>query len=145
MQWAGLSDDLLSSVYETTYNQASEHTGDLPTNEHLHDNNPCNVEDVAESSVVQSVEESCRSEGFSKDNLSLEKGALEDESGDVELGNFLFEDASTNEVIPSEVVKLQKKEKLKELSSGKNLEKLEGIWKKVGFHCNVFFWWYMHY
>lgn len=117
-------------MYETTYNQESERTGDLPTYEHLHDNNPCNAEDVVESSVVQSVDESCRSKGFSEDSLSHHKGALEDESGDVELGNFLFEDASPNEVIPSEVVKLQKKEKLKELRSGKNLEKLEGIWKK---------------
>ncbi|XP_074328241.1 DExH-box ATP-dependent RNA helicase DExH7, chloroplastic isoform X2 [Apium graveolens] len=126
----GLSDDLLSSVYETTYHQESEHTSDLPTYEHLHDNNPCNAEDVAESSAVQSVDKSNISKVFSEDSLSHGKGALEDESGDVELGNFLFEDASSNDVIPSEVVKLQKKEKLKELSSGKNLEKLEGIWKK---------------
>lgn len=139
MQWAGLSDDLLSTVYETTYNQEFEHTSDLPTYEHLHDNNPCNAEDLAESSAVQSVDKSFRSKGFSEDSLSHDKGALEDESGDVELGNFLFEDALPNEVIPSEVVKLQKKEKLKELSSGKNLEKLEGIWKKVGYVCYVFF------
>lgn len=126
-------------MYETTYNQEAEHTKDLPNYEHLHVNNPCNAEDVAESSAVQSVDKSNRSKGFTEDSFSHDKGALEDESGDVELGNFLFEDASPNDVVPSEVVKLQKKEKLKELSSGKNLEKLEGIWKKVGFVCNVFF------
>lgn len=139
MQCTGLSDDLLSSVYETTNNEVSELTGDLQSHEHLHSNNPCDTEDVVELRVVQSVDQSCSPKGLSEDSLSHDKGALEDESGDVELGNFLFEDSSPNEVIPSEVVKLQKKERIRELSSGKNLEKLEGIWKKVVLVCDVLF------
>ena len=138
MQWAGLSDDLLSSVYETTYNHGSEQTSDLPPCEHLNDNNPSNAEDVVESKV-ENVDESCSPKDISEESVSTDKGAVEDESGDIELGNLLFEDSLPNEVIPSEVMKLQKKEKIRELSSGKNLEKLEGIWKKVVFVCNVFF------
>ncbi|XP_017226495.1 DExH-box ATP-dependent RNA helicase DExH7, chloroplastic isoform X2 [Daucus carota subsp. sativus] len=125
----GLSDDLLSSVYETTYNHGSEQTSDLPPCEHLNDNNPSNAEDVVESKV-ENVDESCSPKDISEESVSTDKGAVEDESGDIELGNLLFEDSLPNEVIPSEVMKLQKKEKIRELSSGKNLEKLEGIWKK---------------
>ncbi|KAJ9158973.1 hypothetical protein P3X46_024509 [Hevea brasiliensis] len=55
---------------------------------------------------------------------------IEDEAGDMELGDFFFEDAASNESLPPEVLELQKKEKMRELSSGKNLEKLDGIWKK---------------
>ncbi|KAF2319938.1 hypothetical protein GH714_020738 [Hevea brasiliensis] len=55
---------------------------------------------------------------------------IEDEAGDMELGDFFFEDAASNEALPPEVLELQKKEKMRELSSGKNLEKLDGIWKK---------------
>lgn len=59
-----------------------------------------------------------------------ERLAAQEESVDVELSSF-FEDAPSSEVLPPEVLKLQNKEKMKELSSGKNLEKLEGIWRKV--------------
>ncbi|EXB29033.1 ATP-dependent RNA helicase DHX29 [Morus notabilis] len=53
----------------------------------------------------------------------------EEESGDVELGNFFSEDGPLDESLSTEVYKLQKKEKMKEMSE-KNLEKLGGIWKK---------------
>lgn len=56
--------------------------------------------------------------------------ALEGESEDVELGNFLFEDAPAGDVFPAEVLDLQKKERLRELYCEKTFEKLEGIWKK---------------
>ncbi|XP_051147051.1 DExH-box ATP-dependent RNA helicase DExH7, chloroplastic isoform X2 [Andrographis paniculata] len=55
--------------------------------------------------------------------------ALETESGDVELGGFFLEEGGSDE-IPAEILELQKKEKMKELCSEKNLEKMEGIWKK---------------
>ncbi|XP_050211111.1 DExH-box ATP-dependent RNA helicase DExH7, chloroplastic isoform X2 [Mercurialis annua] len=58
------------------------------------------------------------------------KTILEDEAGDVELGDFFLEDAVSNEALSSGVLELQKKEKLREFSSEKNLEKLDGIWKK---------------
>ncbi|XP_059313551.1 DExH-box ATP-dependent RNA helicase DExH7, chloroplastic isoform X2 [Lycium ferocissimum] len=48
---------------------------------------------------------------------------------DVELGDFLFEEDSSADV-SSTILELQKKEKMRELCSQKNLEKLEGIWKK---------------
>lgn len=51
-------------------------------------------------------------------------------TGDVELGNFFSEDGPLDENLSSEVYKLQKKEKMREMSE-KNLEKLSGIWKKV--------------
>ncbi|XP_027113217.2 DExH-box ATP-dependent RNA helicase DExH7, chloroplastic-like isoform X1 [Coffea arabica] len=73
-------------------------------------------------------------EFFSEGNLSScpvkDEDALEGESEDVELGNFLFEDAPAGDVFPDEVVDLQKKERLRELYSEKTFEKLEGIWKK---------------
>lgn len=81
------------------------------------------------------------SQEYPTNNISLVMGiptqdeaASERESGEVELGNFFLEDDASEEVLLTEVSKLQKKEKLKELCSGKNLEKMEGIWKKVICH-----------
>lgn len=54
-----------------------------------------------------------------------------EELEDVEIGNFFLEDVETNSDVARELLKLEKKEKMRELSSGKNLEKLDGIWKKV--------------
>ena len=54
-----------------------------------------------------------------------------EELEDVEIGNFFVEDVETNSDVAQELLELKKKEKLRELSSGKNLEKLDGIWKKV--------------
>ncbi|XWS55304.1 hypothetical protein CRYUN_Cryun10bG0163800 [Craigia yunnanensis] len=59
-----------------------------------------------------------------------EKGVSENMSEDVEIGDFFLEDSSINDALLPEVLKLQKKEKMKELYSEKNLEKLDGIWKK---------------
>lgn len=61
---------------------------------------------------------------------SKEKNDLE-ELGDVEIGNFFLEDVETNSDVAQELLRLKKKERMRELSSGKNLEKLDGIWKKV--------------
>ena len=60
-----------------------------------------------------------------------EKPAAEEESDDVELGGFFSEDVTSNDVLPPEVLKLQKQEKMRKLYNEKNLEKLDGIWKKV--------------
>ncbi|KAK5841973.1 DExH-box ATP-dependent RNA helicase DExH7, chloroplastic [Gossypium arboreum] len=59
-----------------------------------------------------------------------EKGHSENMSEDLEIGDFFLEDSSINDALASEVLKLQKQEKMKELYSEKNLEKLDGIWKK---------------
>lgn len=89
----------------------------------------------SESTFDGSIKECFSSTELSMNSVSSsvpleERIAAQEDSGDVELSNF-FEDAPSSEVLPHEVLKLQNKEKMKELSSGKNLEKLEGIWKKV--------------
>lgn len=133
MSALGLSDELLLSVNESTYNHASDETCDSMPYKYPHNDTLCKVEGGMESKVDQSVTESSSkelSEDIPSSILSNDSIAQEEESGDVELGNFLFEDSSSSEVLPPEVVKLQKKERISELSFGKNLEKLEGIWKK---------------
>ncbi|KAJ4833074.1 hypothetical protein Tsubulata_001048 [Turnera subulata] len=59
-----------------------------------------------------------------------QKISQEDDEADVEVGDFFSENAESTEVLHPHLLELQKKEKLRELCSGKNLEKLEGIWKK---------------
>lgn len=63
--------------------------------------------------------------------VSVQEKAEDNESGDVELGGFFSEDAPSSESLPTEIMKLQKKEKMRTLCSDKNIEKLDGIWKKV--------------
>uniref|UniRef100_A0A2C9V5D8 RNA helicase n=1 Tax=Manihot esculenta TaxID=3983 RepID=A0A2C9V5D8_MANES len=86
---------------------------------------PVNVLDMENSSSKEFPE---------KPVLSCESAqgtiVIVDDARDVELGGLFFEDAASNEALPPEVLELQKKEKMRELSSGKNLEKLDGIWKK---------------
>ena len=100
----------------------------------------CEVEGGSVMHPSESTFDGSQTECFSSNELSMksvsssvpveERIAAQEESDDVELSGF-FEDAPSGEVLPSEVLKLQNKEMMKELSSGKNLEKLEGIWKKV--------------
>ncbi|XP_004300262.1 PREDICTED: ATP-dependent RNA helicase DHX36 [Fragaria vesca subsp. vesca] len=59
-----------------------------------------------------------------------EKIAAEEETTDMEIGNFFLEDAPSNDFLTPTILELQKKEKLREMLSEKNLEKLDGIWKK---------------
>ncbi|KAE8650533.1 DExH-box ATP-dependent RNA helicase DExH7, chloroplastic isoform X2 [Cucumis sativus] len=66
----------------------------------------------------------------SVDLLSSQGKNDSEEPEDVEIGNFFLEDVETNSDVAQELLKLKKKEKMKELSSGKNSEKLDGIWKK---------------
>ena len=67
----------------------------------------------------------------SSDVTVQETNVGEEESEDVEIGNFFSEDSPLNEGLSPEIHKLQKKEKLREMLSENNLEKLSGIWKKV--------------
>ncbi|XP_028762862.1 DExH-box ATP-dependent RNA helicase DExH7, chloroplastic isoform X3 [Neltuma alba] len=59
----------------------------------------------------------------------VRKDSAEEEADDVELGGFFLEDAPSNEMLPSDILEIQKKEKIKKLCEKKNLEKLDGIWK----------------
>ncbi|KAK0589636.1 hypothetical protein LWI29_016618 [Acer saccharum] len=86
-----------------------------------------------ESRIVGDNSVSCSSEAFSPDPVPFCIPAQEqtvDESEDVELGDFFVEDAPSSDTIHPEILKLKQKEKMKELCSDKNLEKLDGIWKK---------------
>ncbi|CAN8244837.1 unnamed protein product [Cochlearia groenlandica] len=59
-----------------------------------------------------------------------ESVASDNNSDDVELGDMFLEDGPSSKASPHELLELQKKEKMRELCSDKNLEKLDGIWKK---------------
>ncbi|KAI7745964.1 hypothetical protein M8C21_029271 [Ambrosia artemisiifolia] len=92
---------------------------------------------VVENKNIEDViggEDGCMESTVEQDvSLSVpsQDGSVADEdSGDIELGDMFLEDSSSDQVLPPEIVELQKKEKMKELTSEKNLEKLEGIWKK---------------
>ncbi|XP_020533292.1 DExH-box ATP-dependent RNA helicase DExH7, chloroplastic isoform X2 [Jatropha curcas] len=87
---------------------------------------PVEANDVESSSSVEFSEESIPS------SVPVQKDiVLEDEAGEVELGDFFLEDVASNEALPPQVLELQKKEKRREeLLNEKNLEKLDGIWKK---------------
>ncbi|KAK7265506.1 hypothetical protein RJT34_33126 [Clitoria ternatea] len=60
--------------------------------------------------------------------IHVEKDSAEGEDGDIELGGFFLEDVPSNEVLPPDILKVQKQEKIKRLE--KNLDKLVGIWGK---------------
>lgn len=143
---AGLSDDVLASDFE------HERASSYATQETCTTSVPCEepevetIEDVYggsdilmdsdESLIDGKRTESCGSKEFAHQPIPSavpipEK--TEDESDDVELGGFFLEDAPSSEVLPPEILELQKQEKMRELCSAKNLEKLEGIWKKVMF------------
>ncbi|KAI3408453.1 uncharacterized protein J3R85_020258 [Psidium guajava] len=131
----GLSEDVLAQDFANKH--ALENvTSSLPV-EHLERTS----RDVSLSSPpsvdvdVTEVDKSMASHG-PKDSLQepthatlpiREESTTEDESGEVELGGLFSDDAPENELVTSEVLRLQKKEKMRELCSEKNLE---GIWKK---------------
>uniref|UniRef100_A0A2P2MK53 RNA helicase n=1 Tax=Rhizophora mucronata TaxID=61149 RepID=A0A2P2MK53_RHIMU len=91
------------------------------------------IEPVAESTAGGRELTSCVDVGVVpiSSSVSLEREIVpEEESADVELGGFFSEDAAPDDTLPAEVLELQKMEKIRESCSEKNLEKLDGIWKK---------------
>ena len=90
---------------------------------------------VTESIVDENHLESSSSIGFPLNpipsSVPHDGEIVSEESEDVEIGNFFIDEASSNDILSSEIVELQKREKKRELCSEKNLEKLDGIWKKV--------------
>ncbi|XP_027773875.1 DExH-box ATP-dependent RNA helicase DExH7, chloroplastic isoform X2 [Solanum pennellii] len=130
----GLPDDILESAHES----ASDHAVLDRSSEKL------DVDDVTSHNFRTSDihEHEIGMDEVSVNNSSNEfienipssvplgdKAASGGEPEDVELGDFLFEEDSSADVLAT-VLELQKKEKMRELCSQKNLEKLEGIWKK---------------
>ncbi|KAJ9552389.1 hypothetical protein OSB04_016434 [Centaurea solstitialis] len=80
--------------------------------------------------VTESCSENVSTLGISSSVPSHDGTVVDEDSEDIELGDMFLEDSSSGQVLHPEIVELQKKEKMKELTSEKNLEKLEGIWKK---------------
>lgn len=81
--------------------------------------------------VTEKFSEAVATQGISSSVPSQEGTVADEDPGDIELGDMFLEDSSSSQVLHPDIVELQKKEKMKELTSEKNLEKLEGIWKKV--------------
>lgn len=143
--WAGLSDNSLEPGFRyehgsgfasegMSYNSMLEKQPEAMPLCEVKGGSP-SVMHLRESSFDGSQEECFSFNEFSVRSISSndpleEKISAKEESGDVELSS-LFEDAPEKEALPSEILKLQRKEKMKDLFNGKNLEKLEGIWKKV--------------
>ncbi|XP_015875842.3 DExH-box ATP-dependent RNA helicase DExH7, chloroplastic isoform X1 [Ziziphus jujuba] len=141
----GLSEDILASEFqhEQATCTASEATIFSSTSHELSEAKECSivegglafglhaeestiVEDKMEYSGPKELQVKCTRSGVSVE----EKIPAEEDSIDVELGNFFLEDGPSNEGLPPDVYELQRKEKMREMSSEKNLEKLEGIWRK---------------
>ncbi|KAL6515211.1 hypothetical protein OROHE_018843 [Orobanche hederae] len=140
----GLSVDILESGYVSSSCRASNDVASNPVPSDNSDGdmvNVCSIEgDTSSTEFVVEVDGnkvcSSGSHDSSTDTASLsipvQNGdALEMESVDVELGDFFVEDdVTSNQNLPPEILELQKKDKIKELHSGKNIEKMEGVWKK---------------
>ncbi|XVE67464.1 hypothetical protein DITRI_Ditri08aG0163400 [Diplodiscus trichospermus] len=140
----GLSDNILESdfLHERASACASEDTfsSSMPEEQPVatclgdeEGNSPASVMSLGETTGIVNDTESSK-EFCSKSIPSLlpaeEQGVSENMSEDVEIGDFFIEDNLVNDALPPQVLKLQKKEKMKELCIEKNLEKLDGIWKK---------------
>ncbi|KAL3627873.1 hypothetical protein CASFOL_028288 [Castilleja foliolosa] len=140
----GLSIDILESGYVSSSRHVSDDVAsdpvpsDNPTGDMI---NVCNIEDdtaCTEFSLEEVDGKEVSSSGAHDNSIDtaslsipIQNGdALERESSDVELGDFFLEDSSTSNQLLPEILELQKKEKLKELCSEKNIGKMEGIWKK---------------
>ncbi|XP_057542821.1 DExH-box ATP-dependent RNA helicase DExH7, chloroplastic [Amaranthus tricolor] len=100
---------------------------------------PCSVDDkqnystdaMDDSSICKVDMEHCSKDEVTVKNILVDKvAAVEEESEDTELGNFFMEDDSSNVALPPEVLMIQSKARTRAFPTSKDLEKLEGIWKK---------------
>ncbi|KAM5573325.1 DExH-box ATP-dependent RNA helicase DExH7, chloroplastic-like [Rosa sericea] len=131
----GLSDDILASEFEqeqsieraySAFEDTDASSQPYKQSEGLHaDELKVDGNDMEHCSSVQLPINSTPS-----DLPVQEKIVAEEETTDMEIGNFFLEDAPSNEFLTPTILELQKKEKLREMLSEKNLEKLDGIWKK---------------
>ncbi|XP_058188630.1 DExH-box ATP-dependent RNA helicase DExH7, chloroplastic isoform X2 [Rhododendron vialii] len=136
MSAIGLWDDILASGNESpSFWAADSSSSSMPLQQPEavalgnEEGDKASVLQAVESKVNGEVSDGSASMDLSHEEkpLSIPVRGLVEEPGDVELGNFFSEDASSGDVLPPRDVNLQKKQKM---SSGKNLENLEGIWKK---------------
>lgn len=142
--FSGLSVDILESGYVSSSHGVAEDKGPeyVPSgNSGGNAANKCDVVDETACTdfgvqLEQTAHDSSDLHEHSSDNapvsISMQNGdALDEKSGDVELGDLFSEDISLDQVLPREVLEEQKRVRMRELCSEKNLEKMEGIWKKV--------------
>lgn len=138
---AGLSDDILALDFENQ--RASSYATKDTCTSSVPDEDPESDDEHGGSDFDMHTDhliiggkdsESCSSKEFPLQPIpSVEpvQEKTEDEPADVELGGFFSEDALFGDTLAPEILELQKKEKMRELCSDKNIEKLDGIWKKV--------------
>ncbi|KHN03587.1 ATP-dependent RNA helicase DHX29 [Glycine soja] len=134
----GLSDDSLAleHEHEISYTFKSERASTGPEAvDCFKEKTPCDTEGLAsgKTEVAESdVESHSMVEHLVKSGslvVHVEKDSAQGEVGDIELGGLFLEDASPSEILPPDILKVQKQEKIRRLSE-KNLDKLDGIWKK---------------
>ncbi|KAI3755191.1 hypothetical protein L1987_54986 [Smallanthus sonchifolius] len=125
----GISVDTLAAEFESRHRAIENKNGEAV----IDGEDGCIESDVVQVGPQDNeaiTENRSTTQGVSS-SVPCQDGSVADEdSGDIELGDTFLEDSSSGQVLPPEIVELQKKEKMKELTSEKNLEKLEGIWKK---------------
>ncbi|KAK7363934.1 hypothetical protein VNO77_06099 [Canavalia gladiata] len=134
----GLSDDNLALEHEhginSNFKTERTCTGHEPF-DCFPEKTPCDAKGLPSDSTTvdgSDVESHSMVERFAKSGLpavQVEKDSAQGEDGDIELGGFFLDDVPTSEVLPPDILKVQKQEKIRRLSE-KNLDKLDGIWKK---------------
>ncbi|CAJ1940427.1 unnamed protein product [Sphenostylis stenocarpa] len=134
----GLSDDNLALEHEHEISSIFKSEGGSTDHESVDcskERTPCDTEGLAfdEKAVDGSdLESHSTVEYLVKSGspvVGVEKDSAQGEVGDIELGGFFLEDDSSSEILAPDILKVQKQEKIKRLAE-KNLDKLEGIWKK---------------
>ncbi|XP_042022012.1 DExH-box ATP-dependent RNA helicase DExH7, chloroplastic-like isoform X2 [Salvia splendens] len=139
----GLSVDILESGYVCSSHGVAEDKGPeyVPSgNSGGNAANKCDVVDETactefgvqlEQTGLDSSDLHENSSDIAPVSISMQNGdTLYEKPDDVELGDFFSEDISLDQVVPRVVLEDQKRERMRELCSEKNLEKMEGIWKK---------------
>lgn len=93
--------------------------------------------DALADPLIGKVEmEHCFKDEVAEQSITVNDVAASQEDGeDTELGNLFIEDDSFIAALPLQVSMTQNKVRVKDKPASKDLEKLEGIWKKV--LCNL--------
>ncbi|KAF1887143.1 hypothetical protein Lal_00040740 [Lupinus albus] len=139
----GLSDAHLALQHGHEIGSSSAYEGASTSHEPLDcskEESPCDADGYlanvlpSDGTIVDrsDIEHHSMEENVAKSNLSvldLEKDSAEGEAVDIELGDFFLEGVPSNETLPPDILQVQMQEKTKRLYE-KNLDKLEGIWKK---------------
>ncbi|XP_071736859.1 DExH-box ATP-dependent RNA helicase DExH7, chloroplastic [Rutidosis leptorrhynchoides] len=124
----GISVDTLAAEFESHHlDSHCKHLDTVCEDDHFIDSSVKQTGPQDNKTVREDILED---ESISLSVLGKDETVTDEDSGDIELGDMFLEDSSSGLDLHSEIVEMQKKEKMKELTSEKNLEKLEGIWKK---------------